>query len=287
MNRGGLAALLLMAWIAALGWQAKRIYFPAEAQRLALGMRLLPPGVAYYAVYRGGERVGWAQVEIDTLPAASGFHVRDRVFLDLAALGVAGRSERESDEYLDAGLNLDSLTHTAIAGDDTSRVRVVSAGDSAVVFFDSDGRQTNRVSVAEAVTTSSGWRLRLAAAGRAEAGQRFGALVVDPLVGIARAEEVEVLEAASLAFPDSADTDSISGAWISVREDTVRAWRLRTGQGAGQREAWVDEDGRLVDGQIFGGLRVERTAFELAFFTRPPSTPQVGEAEPQMSEEPN
>jgi hypothetical protein len=287
MSRASLATLLLTAWVAALGWQAKRIYFPAEAQRLAAGMRLLPPGVAYYAVYRGSERVGWAQVEIDTLPDASGFHVRDRVFLDLAALGAAGRSERESDEYLDAGLNLDSLTHTAIAGDDTSRVRIVSAGDSMLVFFDSEGRETNRVPTGEAVTTSSGWRLRLAAAGRAEAGQRFGALVVDPLVEIARAEEIEVMEATSLAFPDSADTDSISGAWIPVREDTVRAWRLRTGQGSGQREAWVDEDGRLVDGQIFGGLRVERTAFELAFFTRSPTPPEFDEEQPPQPEEPN
>jgi len=30
----------------------------------------------------------------------------------------------------------------------------------------------------------------------------------------------------------------------------------------------VDEDGRLVDGEISGGLRVERTAFELAFVAR-------------------
>jgi hypothetical protein len=93
--------------------------------------------------------------------------------------------------------------------------------------------------------------------------------VFDPVAVGARAEELRVLEAASLAFPDSADTDSISGVWIPVREDTVQAWRVRQVSGDVSRESWVDEDGRLVDGDIFGGLRVERTAFELAFFTRP------------------
>jgi hypothetical protein len=271
MGRAGLAVILLAAWTAALGWQAKRVFFPAEAERLALGVRSIPPGVAYYSVFRNETRAGWAQVEIDTLPAASGFLVRDRVLLDLPLLGVAGRSERASVEYLDSSLNLDSLTFTSIVGDDTASIRVVSDGDSVVRSFDAAGRQTGRVPIGESVTTSSGWRLRLAAAGQTEPGRRYGIVVFDPLAASARSHQIEILEAASLAFPDSADTDSISGAWISVREDTVQAWRVRSGQGEAARENWIDEDGRLVDGEIFGGLRVERTAFELAFFTRPGS----------------
>ncbi len=269
MGRAGLAVFLMVAWVAALGWQAKRVFFPAEAERLALGVRMIPPGVAYYSVFRDELRAGWGQVEIDTLPAASGFFVRDRVFLDLPSLGVAGRSERTSEEYLDSSLNLDSLTHISVVDDDTVRTRVVSVGDSVVLSFDTMGRQTGRVPIAEPVTTPSGWRLRLAAAGQTEPGRRYRVVVFDPLAASTRSREIEILEAASLAFPDSADTDSISGAWISIREDTVQAWRVRSGQGDLARETWIDEDGRLVDGEIFGGLRVERTAFELAFFTRP------------------
>ena len=271
MGRAGLAVILLAAWVAALGWQAKRVFFPAAAERLALGVRSIPPGVAYYSVFRDEGRAGWGQVEIDTLPAASGFLVRDRVLLDLPSLGVAGRSERTSEEYLDSSLNLDSLTFTSIVGDDTASIRVVSDGDSVVRSFDATGRQTSRVPITESVTTSSGWRLRLAAAGQTDTGRRYGVVVFDPLAASARSHEIEILEASSLAFPDSADTDSISGAWISVREDTVQAWRVRSGQGDAARETWIDEDGRLVDGEIFAGLRVERTAFELAFFTRPGS----------------
>jgi hypothetical protein len=214
-------------------------------------------------------------VEIDTLPGASGFHVRDRVFLDRPSIGIAGRSERESNEFLDASLGLDSLTHTSIVGADTVRIRIVSQGDSTVVVYGADGRVDARVPIPEATTTPSGWRLRLAASGLAEPGHRYEALVFDPIVGASRSREIRVLEARSVAFSDSADTDSISGVWIPVREDTVRAWRVRSGEGDAAREGWVDEDGRLVDGEIFGGLRVERTAFELAFFARAASSGAV------------
>lgn len=272
MSRGGLAAFLLVAWAAALGWQAKRVFFPAEAERLALGVATIPPGVAYYAVFRDDVRAGWGQIEIDTLPGASGFRVRDRIQLDLPSLGVAGRSQRVSEEYLDSGLNLDSLRHTSVLGEDTATTRAVSVGDSVILLFGGDGSQVGRVPIDESVTTSSGWRMRLAAAGRASPGDRYGVAVFDPLTASRGERMIEVLEESSMAFPDSADTDSISGAWIPVRQDTVRAWRVRSGRGELARESWIDEDGRLVNGAIFGGLRVERTAFELAFFTRPVGT---------------
>ena len=273
-RRGALAALILAAWVAALGWQARRVFFPAEAQRLALGVSMIPPGVAYYSVFRSGVRAGWGQTEIDTLPSAKGFRVRDRVFLDLPGLGATGRSERSSEEYLDSGLNLDSMVHLSIVDGDTTRLRAVSESDSVILLFDEQDRTVERVSVGEAVTTPSGWRLRLAAAGQAEPGTTYQVRVFDPLTAAVRALQLDILETSSLTFPDSADTDSISGAWISVSEDTVQAWLVRRRAGDVRQEAWVDEDGRLVDGEIFGGLRVERTAFELAFFTRPGAVAQ-------------
>ena len=269
MRRGFVAVLLLAAWLGALGWQARRVFFPAEAQRLALGVRSLPPGVAYYAVFRDGARAGWAQVEVDTLPSASGFRVRDRVLLDMPSMGLAGRSERTSEEFLDASLNLDSMILVSVLGADTVRTTAVSVGDSVVRLLDESGRQTGTVTITEPLTTPAGWRLRLAAADRAETGETYRVTVLDPLAGGSRRQEIRVLETSSLTFPDSADTDSISGIWIPVREDTVQAWRVRTESGGVVLEGWIDEDGRLVDGEIFGGLRVERTAFELAFFTRP------------------
>lgn len=285
MRRGFVAAILLVTWLGALGWQARRVFFPAEAQRLALGVRSLPPGVAYYAVFRGDARAGWAQVEVDTLPSASGFRVRDRVLLDVPSLGLAGRSERTSEEYLNASLNLDSMILVSVLGTDTVRTTAVAVGDSVVRLMDGSGRQTGSVAITEPLTTQSGWRLRLAAADRAETGESYRVTVLDPLAGGARRQEIRVLETTSLTFPDSADTDSISGVWIPVREDTVRAWHVRTESGGVTLELWVDEDGRLVDGEIFGGLRVERTAFELAFFTRPGAPGLGSETEPGFPRE--
>ncbi len=285
MKRGVVAVLFLAAWLGALAWQARRVFFPAEAQRLALGVRSLPPGVAYYAVFRDDTRAGWAQVEVDTLPSASGFRVRDRVQLDLPSLGPAGRSERTSEEYLDASLNLDSMILVSVLGADTVRTTAVSVGDSVVHLSDGLGRQTGTVAISEPVTTPAGWRLRLAAGERAETGDTYQATVFDPLAGGARRQEIRVLQTSSLTFPDSADTDSISGIWIPVREDTVLAWRVRTEAGDTALEGWIDEDGRLVDGEIFGGLRVERTAFELAFFTRPGASAPGSEPEPGIPQE--
>lgn len=267
-DRRGLAILILSVWVVALGWQARRVFFPSELERLAAGVRTLPPGVAYYGVFRGDLRAGWAQVEIDTLPSGGGFLVRDRLFLEIPGLGATGRVEQATEEFLGTGLDLDSLTRLSVAGVDTTRVRAVVEGDSLILIVTADGTR-EEVPLTVPVTTESGWRLRLAASGLAREGARYGLDLFDAPTATRRSAEIEVLEAGARSFPDSADTDSLSGAWVVVREDTVQAWRVRRRVGESALESWVDEDGRLVDGEIAGGFRLVRTAFELAFFTRP------------------
>ncbi len=66
-------------------------------------------------------------------------------------------------------------------------------------------------------------------------------------------------------WADSADTDPISGEWIPVREDTVRAWSIERTYGALTFPIRVDEDGRVLEALEPGGLGIIRTAFELAF----------------------
>jgi hypothetical protein len=271
LNRRVLAFLILSAWVLALGWHARRELIPSAMDRLALGVRTLPPGVAYYAVYRGESRMGWAQTEIDTLPSASGFRIRQRLLVELPGFGPAG-FERLGEQFLDAQLHLDSLSHISVVGSDTALIEVHALGDSALHVVADGAPAGEIVAVSGPVTTQAGLRLRLAASDRVNAGDRFRSSVFDPTTAADRTVELSVLEVGSLAYPDSADTDSISGAWIPVREDTVAAWRVELAVGAASLENWVDEDGRLVDGDIPGGYRVERTAFELAFFTRPGAT---------------
>jgi len=267
-DRRGLAILILTAWAAALGWQVRRVFFPSEVERLAAGVRTLPPGVAYYSVYRGTQRAGWAQTDIDTLPNGTGFRVRDRLYLEMPGLGSAATVERSTDEYLDRELDLDSLVRVNVAGADTTLLRAVVEGDT-LLRIAGAGDRLEAVDLPGPVTTDVGWRLRLAASGAAGAGALYGLDLFDPGSGTRRSLRIEILESSALSFPDSADTDSLSGAWIAVRRDTVNAWRVRQRVGGATFESWVDEDGRLVDGDIVGGFRMERTAFELAFFTRP------------------
>lgn len=267
-GRGWLAVLVLGSWAAVLAVHVRREFFLSEARRLAIGIRTIPPGAAYYDVFRGDRRVGWARTDIDTLPGSTGFRVRERVEFLAPGLGSGRPIERVADEYLRWDLSLDSLVRSSVVGDDTMRVTVVVAGDSAARVADAAG-EVESISLEGPVTTFAGWRLRLAAAGDARPGDRFATSLIDPGAAASPAAEVRVMERRMVAFPDSADTDSVTSAWVAVREDTVLAWRTIWSVGQLELDAWVDEDGRMVDGQIEGGLRVERTAFELAFFNRP------------------
>ena len=88
----------------------------------------------------------------------------------------------------------------------------------------------------------------------------------DPVQGLVRELELSVEEQTSRVWPDSADLDSLTGRWFSVREDTVQAWRVIGSAGGTEQEFWIDENGRVLEGPLPGGM--ERTTFEMAFFNR-------------------
>ena len=79
VRRRWLALAVLLVWGGTLGWHVKRLYFRPLATLLAEAARTIPPGVAYYAVFQGDRRIGWAQTDVDTLPSASGFLLRDHL----------------------------------------------------------------------------------------------------------------------------------------------------------------------------------------------------------------
>lgn len=251
LTRRVVAVLILALWGGVLGWHARRVLFPGELARLAEAARTLPPGVAYYALYRDGERAGWAQLDLDTLPGATGFKTTRRVVLELPGLGSAGVSEVRTEAWQGASLLLDSLT-----------VQRVTQGDTVLASFRSP--QSPEVPL----LLESTWPLRFAADGRARPGDRFAVDLYDPIQGLIRELELSVQEQASRVWPDSADLDSLTGRWFSVREDTVQAWRVIGSTDGTEQEFWVDENGRVLEGPLPGGIRMERTTFEMAFFNR-------------------
>ena len=73
------------------------------------------------------------------------------------------------------------------------------------------------------------------------------------------------IQAESLfVVPDSAALDNATGKWHIVHADTVRAWKV-LGTDGRYVGGWMDERGRVVESTQAGGLKVRRTAFEVAF----------------------
>lgn len=276
MSRGAVAWLVVAAWILALGWNARREHFRPEAERLALGAAMLPPGAAYYALDAGGRGAGMVSVEIDTLPGRAGFYIREQHTVRLPGLGEAGETEILTDTWLGPGVTLDSLRRRTVRGRDTLYARARIVGDS-LRWEGGEGAAIRPVPAAGAVQTAASWPLRYVAAGGAEAGDVRRLTLLDPATGDLREVDLRTLETGTRVFADSADTDPDTDEWIVAGRDTVQAWRVERidaesgteaapALGAVRREAWVDEDGRVIEAELAGGLRMRRTAFELAFF---------------------
>ena len=261
--RAYLAAVILAAWAIVLSVHAWRTTHVPSAERLATAARSLPPGDSWYAIYRGGERAGWARRQLDTLSGGRGFVLRERAVREIRALGAAARTETDLVAWLDAGIQLDSLVFRSMIGSDTTRLELHAEGDTVISL-----RPGGRLRVSDRPQLAGSWPLRFASD---EAARRSGRAVTmvlfDPGTALARETLLRVGDSELRTWADSADTDPDTNEWISVREDTVRAWRIERIEGAVALPVWVDEDGRVLEAEEPGGLRLERTAFELAFFS--------------------
>ena len=264
-GRRTVAAALLLIWAAALSAHVWRTLRVPAAERLARAARVLPTGESWFALYRGTDRAGWARRELDTLPLGSGFILRERTSRRIPPLGAAGRTDTELVAWLDAGAALDSLAYVGLSGTDTTRLEVRTLGDSAVVL-----RPGGRIRVADRPQLSGSWPLRFAADSRArEIGRELSIVLLDPATASVRDVSLVVRESAMRIWSDSADTEPGTGRWVAVREDTIPAWRLDRIEGSVVLPVWVDVDGRVIEAEEPGGLRYDRTAFELAFLGDP------------------
>lgn len=275
------AAAILVAWLGTVGWYAARLYLRPEAERVARAARTLPPGVAYYAVHRGDRQVGWARSRLDTLPGASGFVLTDLLELDASGLGLGGEARLEARTRLGPALTLDRFDVQArgLLGGVAARGSVT--GDTALevtVAGPADTTRT-RLRIDGGIVPATALPLRLAASGTPEAGDRLRVPTLDPLRLRPSEVEVEIRERSTRVYPDSAVRDPGTGEWRAARWDTVLAWRVVRDVPGLTLEAWIDEDGRILDARVGQGLRLERTAFELAYFGRPGAggAPATGE----------
>ena len=268
--RKAIAWTILMVWVGVIAWNARREYFRPEAERLALGAATLPPGVAYYHVDRDRQGAGWASIEVDTLPNRSGFLVRERYSIRIPGLGDAGHVETRGDTWLSSRIEIDSLSRSIVRGSDTVRIRAAVVGDS--LNWDSSTDAATRRIPANGLQTPASWPLRFAAGGGASSGQTRRLSLLDPVAGTVREHDLRVIEEATRVFPDSADTDPDTGDWFVAGTDTVTAWQIEPADG-NDSPTWIDEDGRILEADIPGAMRLRRTAFELAFFRNQTARP--------------
>lgn len=266
-GRAKLATAVLAIWIATLAWHVKRQYFRPLEQVLAAAAATLPPGTAYYAVYAGDRRVGWAQSHVDTLPGRTGFLVQDRMEARFPGLGDGGTARVETRIRLGPTLGLETFEVDAGGPLGTLRTRGAVEGDTLlrVVVSRNGTPDSARIRLDGPVVPATSIAMRLALERDLEPGDRISVSVFDPLTLSQRTAQLRVLERAVRTFADSADTDP-AGRWIAARLDTVRAWRIEQEVAGLSLGSWVDEDGRLLEAEIGGSLRLERTAFELAYY---------------------
>lgn len=273
--------LVVGIWVLALGWNARRELFRPEAERLALGAATLPPGAAYYAIDAAGQPAGMVILQIDTLPGRAGFRVTERREVRLPGLGRAGEIEVDTETWLGPGVTLDSLVRRTVRSGDTARVRA-TVRDGTLRWEGPSDTLVRSLAGDAVVQTETSWPLRYAAAGGGEADEVRRITFLDAAAGAVRELNLRTRETARRVYADSADTDPVTGEWVVAGRDTVQAWRVELAvpaerRGAGPRApgpagsvAWVDEDGRYVETELSGGLRMHRTAFELAFFRETP-----------------
>lgn len=271
-RRGRLRAVaaisVLVLWAGAMAWHAKRLYLQPEAERLTAAARTIAPGVAYYAIHQHDRQIGWAESRLDTLPADGGFLVRDRMSLELDALGVPGRADLRSRAMLDAALDLRRFSVRAeglLGGVDAEGWM---DGDSVLQLAVRRGGTvtTRRVPLEGRMTLATALPLRLAAEAQSRPGDRYSIRTFDPVGMRPTTRTVEIDARQVRSYPDSAVRDEASDDWEAGRRDTMLAWRV-TREVAGQAvEVWIGSDGRYLEVSTGSGLRLERTAFELAYY---------------------
>lgn len=264
MTRRTVARLILLLWIAALGWLAQRQLFPGEGNRLAAGAQRFPPDARYFRVDVGSLQVGVLNVTWDTLP--TGFSVRELLALDLPG-GPAGltRHLEATSLVTSRALTFQELTRTysSLGGGEEQTIRVVR--DSLLQFqlqIRDGGSYGHRAALTERPTVPVLLPMRLAFSGSLQPGNDLAMPVADPERRDLRPFSARILGDTTFILPDSVEADSVTGAFRTITMDTIRAWRLAVPADPGEEQWWVDRLGRLVRRQSPFGVTLQMGPFD-------------------------
>ena len=266
MSRKALAILVILVWVAGLGFLYNRTTHRTLEQRLTeVGMRVSPE-TFYYTVEQGGQQVGVASSAIDTSKTRVIVSdlVRGRFPSGPDTLRVEARSEarftrgmRLSDFLIKADGDLAPFTLRGVMQEGEGRtLRVTTESKGA--------RPITQESIADApvfVPTASPLPLMLTRAPKI--GDSVKVAMFDPVSRDLKDVTLHIQADSLFLLADSASFDSTANQWVKVRQDSVRGWRITDRKSP--VTAWVDAAGRLIAASEPGGITIVRTAFEIAF----------------------
>jgi transglutaminase-like putative cysteine protease len=265
MSRRAVAVAVITVWLAAVAWLVRREIWRPRADVVARAALSLPPGAIYFAITLGDRQVGYASLTVDTL--ADTLRVSDLVALDVPVPGGAHRTEARTDVLLSRGFTLRAFT-TIVRGDD-GRFRVTGErdGDSvlAVRIAGSGAPVTRRLGLVRPLALPQVLALSVAMGGGLASGRSVTTRVLDPVLLSLREVSLTAAAETTLIVPDSAVFDSAVGRFVPVAFDTVVTRELRATEPIPGQRLWVDEDGLPVLVVSSSGLRIERSAFEVAY----------------------
>jgi transglutaminase-like putative cysteine protease len=223
------------------------------------------PGALFYRITLGAQQLGYASTTLDTL--IDSMRLVDVLVLDVPALGRLHRTEGRSAAILDRTLRLRRM-HSEVDGPgsrfDLWALPAPGGGAGGLeLSITSSGDSLNTSASPGPVEVASLWPLRLAFGGTLRPGRTATTRLLDQFTLQFRDITLQVNAESTLVVPDSADYDSTTMAWVPVRFDTVRAFRLDGGPDG--LRLWIDAQGRMVRATSPRGFAIDRTAFELAY----------------------
>ena len=263
-RRGTIAIAVLVLWAIGLAFLIRRELFRPHSESLAAAALRVNPGAVYFAVTRSGEQIGFASSTIDTTPTQ--ITATDYLVADLPIGGEENRAEARSVVSLTRGMRVDSFTVTLETDSIPFEARGRIIGDSTLRLSVGDTLKpdTSRVKLNGPVLLPTLLPLAVMLGDRPKVGAKTTFSVFDPVEQAPKPVVIEIMAESLFVVSDSAKLDTASGRWTVAHDDTVRAWRLKT-DGTQPVLAWVDEQGRLVQAELPGGLAIQRHAYEIAF----------------------
>lgn len=262
MSRRNIARLILICWIAALGWLAYRQLFIGESARMTAGASRLPPDARYYRVDVGSLQVGMVNMTWDTLP--TGFRIQEMLSLDLPAGDGMTRHLVLSEATTSRALTLQRVTRTysVLGGGEEQRAEVVS--DSLIRFSlrlrEGEGSALIPVRPSSRPSWLMLMPMRMAFSNGLTAGGSLALGVLDMERQTVRPAGARITGDSIFIVADSVEADSITGGWRTLRLDTIPTWRVELD---GERW-WVDRLGRLVRRETPFGVTIMMAPFDYA-----------------------